>query len=226
MSTGRVLGAGGALKHVVAVARFAVAIIAIAAIVATFADTSTRVVINPVNFFGYFTMQSNVIFILVALITAWTGGTGREQPVAWQLVRASATTYIVIVGIVYNALLSGTPGGGGVELAWANAVLHIAVPIFAAIDWILVPDRRALPWKRIWVVLPYPAAWLAVVLIRGATDGWVPYPFLSPAHGYDVVMAYCAGIFVVVLVVAALVWTASRWPRRRCLRDFPPRRPR
>ena len=215
MPTERALGVAKAPRLVIAVIRFVVAVIAIAAIVATFADTSSRVVINPLNFFGYFTMQSNIIFIVVTLITAWTGVTGRERSGAWQLVRASATTYIVIVGIVYNALLSGTPGGGGVELGWANLVLHVATPLFAALDWVLVPDRRALPWKRIWVVLPYPAAWLSVVLIRGATDGWVPYPFLSPAHGYGAVLATCAGIFVAVLVVAALVWAASRWRPRR-----------
>ena len=48
------------------------------------------------------------------------------------------------------------------------------------------------------------------MLVRGATDGWVPYPFLDPRNGYGVVAVYCAGITIAVLVTAVLVWAGSR----------------
>ena len=104
----------------------------------------------------------------------------------------------------------GTPGGGGVELGWANFVLHVAVPIYVAIDWIFFGDRPRLPWNRFFIVLVYPIVWLIVVLVRGATDGWVPYPFLSPTLGYGVVALYCVGIAVAIAVVGAGVWALSR----------------
>ena len=34
-----------------------------------------------------------------------------------------------------------------------------------------------------WLHVLYPVVWIAVVLVRGATDGWVPYPFLNPEQG-------------------------------------------
>jgi hypothetical protein len=60
------------------------------------------------------------------------------------------------------------------------------------------------------VVVTYPLVWLVVVLIRGATDGWVPYPFLDPRIGYGTVALYCVAITAVVLLLAAAVWALSR----------------
>jgi hypothetical protein len=191
-----------------AAARLGFAAAGLVAIVATFFDTASRVTVNPFNFFGFFTMQSNVIVIVVLAVAAVATFTGRGQTDGLVLARGCATTYIVIVGIVYNTLLVGLEGG--VSLGWANAVLHIVLPIYAAADWILFGDRRALTWSRLWVTLVFPIVWLVVVLIRGATDGWVPYPFLDPSIGYGAVGAYCVGIAVATVLVATGVWAISR----------------
>lgn len=49
-----------------------------------------------------------------------------------------------------------------------------------------------------------------VVLVRGATDGWVPYAFLDPASGYLSVFLYVAGIAVSIAGFGALVILISR----------------
>ncbi|MET4781168.1 Pr6Pr family membrane protein [Glaciihabitans sp. UYNi722] len=188
-----------------AIIRIIVAMVGIAAIIATTVDTASRSTINPFNFFGYFTIQSNILFIVVCLIAAVAG---RRQSRGLALARASATTYIVTVGIVYNTLLAGLEGG--ISLEWANTVLHVALPIYAAIDWVFFGDRTAVPWKRFWIVLIYPLVWLIVVLIRGATDGWVPYPFLNPNLGYGIVALYGVGVAVAIGIVGTAVWAISR----------------
>lgn len=192
----------------IAVLRAAVAVATIVAIVATTLDTASRTPINPFNFFGYFTIQSNIITCVALLLAAFATFTGRRQTPGLQLLRAAATTYIVIVGLVYNTLLAGLPGG--VELEWANTIMHVIMPLYAGIDWLLFGDRRALAWKRLWLVLIYPVVWLAVVLVRGATDGWVPYPFLDPSQGYGVVALFALGIAAAFGVVGSLVWALSR----------------
>jgi hypothetical protein len=58
--------------------------------------------------------------------------------------------------------------------------------------------------------LVYPAVWTIVILIRGATDGWVPYPFLDPAQGYGVVAIYCVGVGVSIGLLGVLVVGMSR----------------
>ncbi|WKK71920.1 Pr6Pr family membrane protein [Rathayibacter oskolensis] len=133
-----------------------------------------------------------------------TAVTGRSLAIA----RGAATGYIVVVGIVYNTLLEGL--AGGVALPWANTVMHLLFPIYGLLDWILFADRPALPRRRLWIVIVYPIVWLVVVLVRGATDGWVPYPFLDPANGYGTVAVYVVIIAVAFLLSGALVWALSR----------------
>lgn len=198
----------GSRKYLFATLRLIAVIAVVSSIVATFFDTASRATINPFNFFGFFTMQSNIITAIVLLLAALATFTGRPQAPLLVLARACATTYIVIVGIVYNTLLVGLEGG--VSLEWANWVLHVAFPIYAALDWILFGDRAALPWKRLWLVLIFPVLWTVVVLIRGAIDGWVPYPFLDPANGYGSVAIYCVVIFIATIIVGAVVFALSR----------------
>lgn len=178
------------------------------AVVATFLDTASRTTINPFNFFGFFTMQSNIMTALVLLIAAVLELGRRPAPVWLVPVRAAVTTFMVVVGAVYNLLLAGL--AGGVDLAWANWVLHVAFPIYAFLDWLLTTDRHPLPFTTIGLTLVYPLTWCAVVLVRGATDGWVPYPFLDPATGYGSVALYVVVIAVAFAAFGALIIGISR----------------
>ena len=193
---------------IVAVGRLAAVVLGVAAIVATLIDTASRKRINPFNFFGFFTMQSNIIWLVVIAITAIFALRGTKQTNVLFLARGCATKYMILTGVIYNVLLAGQEGG--VALAWANNVVHIILPFYAFLDWILFADRPPLAWNRLWVSLIYPMVWVVVVLIRGATDGWVPYPFFNPATGYGHVFAYVVAIAVLTIITAAFVWALSR----------------
>lgn len=194
------------------VLRLVIAGLVIVAVVATLVDAASRGSINPFNFFGYFTVQSNLLlaaaYVVLSLSTTVLGEPARS------LVRACVTTYIVIVGIVYATLLAPLGAAGGVPVPWANTALHIVTPLYGLLDWFVFRDRVPLPLGRIWVVLLYPAVWLVVVLIRGATDGWVPYPFLDTSQGYATVAAFCVAILVAFVLVGSLVIWGSRVGRR------------
>jgi hypothetical protein len=94
---------------------------------------------NPFNFFGFFTIQSNLILAAVYLLSALAPRALGEP--TRSLVRAAATTYIVIVGIVYATLLAPFEEAGGVPLPWANVVLHVVTPVYGIVDWLLFRDR-------------------------------------------------------------------------------------
>lgn len=188
--------------------RSVVVIAVLSAVVATFASTAENGPVNPFNFFGYFTIQSNLLGAAVFGCTAVVGFLGRPQGMALHLARASITTYLLVVGLVYNTLLSGL--AGGVDVGWANTVMHIVFPLYCLLDWLIVPDRSPLPFRFLWVLELYPVLWCAVILVRGATDGWVPYPFLAPSTGYASVLLYVAGIAVTFVVVGAAVFALSR----------------
>lgn len=202
--------------RILAVVRLALIALVAAAIAATFIETSSRETVNPLNFFGYFTMQGNILMVFALLEAALRSLAGREPTRGWTLLRACAVSYMAVIGVVYNTLLIGQAGGATVP--WANTVLHVIFPLYAVLDWVLCADRTVIAWRRLWVALIYPAVWTAVVLARGATDGWVPYPFLDPANGYGTVALYCVGIMIVFILAALGSFAATRIPSLRTLR--------
>jgi hypothetical protein len=178
---------------------------------------------NVVNFFSFFTVESNIAAAVVLLIGAGLALAGRTNDPLWFAVaRASVTTYMVVTGIVYNLLLRGVELPQGSTLGWSNEVLHVVVPVYLLLDWILAPGRIALGAKRIWPILVFPVVWVIYTLLRGpfvvdqvfGNDFWYPYPFLNPnlsANGYLSVAFYVVLISAVIgLVAAGLLWISRR----------------
>nr|WP_206443977.1 Pr6Pr family membrane protein [Nocardioides sp. KC13] len=180
-----------------------------------------------VNFFSYFTIESN-LFAVVALAAGavWALTRTGPEPVWIAVLLAAATTFMTITGVVYNLLLRG------IALAttpWANEVLHLIGPVFLIVDLLFAPPRRRLPWRTIAVVIAWPILWVVYTLLRGehvvapltGEGWWYPYPFLNPhvQDGYLVVAFYVAGIAVSFTLVA---WGVVSIGRRRDLAPVVP----
>ncbi|ROS47535.1 MULTISPECIES: Pr6Pr family membrane protein [unclassified Curtobacterium] len=186
-----------------------IAVIAVVvAIVAQWLVSSKTDVYNPWNFFGYFTIQSNVIIAVALAVTLVASARRKRGDLRVSLLRGAGTVYIATTGIVYNTLLTNVDVSASVQ--WSNDVLHKVIPAYAVLDWLLFSDRSKLLLRHVWWFLVYPAVWTIVILIRGATDGWVPYPFLDPAQGYGVVAIYCVGVGVSIGLLGVLVVGMSR----------------
>ncbi|PPF40028.1 MULTISPECIES: Pr6Pr family membrane protein [unclassified Pseudoclavibacter] len=162
---------------------------------------------NPFDFFGYFTNQTSLFTSLLLIAAGVLAVRGRTAPNWLTLLRAIATSCMIIVGVIYNALVPGT----GSAPPWVSAILHVVFPAYVVLDWLIVGDRRPLPWRGLWLVLPYPLLWMLVVLLRGATDGWVPYGFLLPERGMALLALHVVGLLVALIAAASLVWWASRF---------------
>ena len=160
------------------------------------------------NFFGYFTIQSNIIIAVAFAATLVLAAQRKRQGVGLSVFRGAATVYIATTGIVYNTLLVSADVQTSVQ--WSNDILHKILPLYAVLDWLLFSDRARLVFRHIWWFLLYPAVWTAVILVRGATDGWVPYPFLNPGLGYGVVALYCLGVAASIVLLGVLVVGMSR----------------
>lgn len=198
------------MKYLFASLRIVAGVAIVTAIVGQFIKTSSLTNVNPFNFFGFFTNQSNIIAAVAFFASAFFILSGKVQP-SWVIyLRALATVIMAIVGIVYNTLLSDKGLEGAFNLQWSNDILHIVIPIYAVLDWVLFGDRHKLPFSRLWLMLIYPIVWIVVVLIRGATDGWVPYPFLDPATGYGSVLVYCIVIAAVTILFGYGAYAMSR----------------
>lgn len=170
---------------------------------------------NLFDFFGYFTNLTSLLTAVVLVLTGVAGIRGRRVPAWLTVCRAVATACLLVVAVVYNVLVPGT----GSAPPWVSATLHAVVPVLVLLDWFLVGDRGPLRWSRLWLVLPFPVVWITVVLVRGVTDGWVPYGFLLPERGLLSLTLHVVGLLGALLLAGALVWWVSRYPGRVARRD-------
>ena len=197
-----------------AVVPAALRLLAALAVVAAVVGQWVRSVESPTyqfaNFFGYFTIQSNLIAAVAFVVGAVFLLRRRGAP-EWSVVlRGAAATYMVTTGIVYNLLLTDVALDNSFNVQWSNDILHTWIPLFAVLDWVLVGDRGRIAWRRLWVFLVYPLVWLVVVLLRGSS--FVPYPFLDVERlGAGGVAVWCLVIAVVIAGLSAAAIGASRW---------------
>lgn len=165
---------------------------------------------NPFDYFGYFTNQTSLWAALIVIVSGIRAIQGRPRTRWLTAARAVAGACLIIVAVVYNVLVPGT----GTAPVWVSVLLHGVFPVLVLLDLLLAPDRRPLPWRWLWMVLPYPLLWMAVVLTRGVTDGWVPYGFLLPERGVASLLAHVVGLILALLVAGVLTWAATRAPVR------------
>ena len=164
---------------------------------------------SVVNFFSFFTIQSNLFGLLVFAISAvllMCRRTWRVLP----FLRGAATTYMIMTGIIFALLLSGKTDVQ-TTLPWVNTVVHQLFPIIIAVDWLIDSPGRIPYHKALWWLI-YPLAYLAYSLVRGSIVHWYPYPFLNPATGgYDKLVLTSVIILVATFGLLGLLVLRTRF---------------
>jgi hypothetical protein len=167
---------------------------------------------NFINFWSYFTNQSNLLAAITLLTTAYMLAKGIKSK-NWVLFRGAASLYMVITGVVFAVLLSGGDPNTLTAVPIDNTILHEIIPIALLLDWLIDPPLKRIGFKRGLVWLVYPLVYAALALIRGENNGFYPYPFLNPANGgYGSVFVTVIGI---TLFVVAMAWLMTRLPLKK-----------
>ena len=191
---------------VIATYRAFFGLLVLAAIATQLVDLSGKGVLDPLHYFSYFTIDSNLLAAAVFLVLAARRG---ERSAGFEMVRGVAVICMTVTGIVFTVLLSGTDVDTAIP--WVNDVVHSVMPIVVAVDWLLDPPRGRLTYRQglTWVLVP--GLWLAYTLLKGPIVDKYPYPFLDPANGgYGTVAIYCVAILAVMAVLCvAAVWVAN-----------------
>ncbi|GGM64236.1 Pr6Pr family membrane protein [Microbacterium saperdae] len=187
--------------------RLVFAVLSLTAVFAQFFAVTVTNGYSIPNFFCYFTNLSNLMISIVFIVSAIRLIRNRSSSPTDTAVRGGVVVYIVFVGAVFNAIL--VDGDIGPVLPWVNVVVHIIVPIAGVVDWIAWPPQRRLPFRvTLWWMI-WPAAYAIFSVVRGAIDGFYPYPFFNPAvsGGYGGVALWCAALVAMFFALATLV----RW---------------
>ncbi len=171
-----------------------------------------------VNLFSYFTIQSNILMLIVSVllvINPRRGGT------AFGILRLGALVGITVTGVVYSILLAGNADFSGIEW-WYDKIFHYIVPAMSVLGFLLLTPRTKLDKSARWFLV-WPLAWLAYTLIRAEVSepvftltatkkGPVPYDFLDIAdHGGVFVTIACVVVLALALAIASFyIWFSQR----------------
>lgn len=177
------------------------------------------VVTRFVRLFSFFTIQSNILLLVVAVtLVVNPERDGR----LWRVVRLDAVLGIIITGLVYATVLAGAanPTGAG---WWSNLGFHYVAPWWALLGWLLFGPRsrmdgRTLGWAVVWPVL-----WIFYTFAHGAVTDWYPYPFTSVTDlGYGAAVRNMAFVVLVAVLLGAILWGLDRrLPGRRLVTSVP-----
>jgi len=185
------------------VLRLGLALLTAAALAVQFDRGLERPEFSAANFLSFFTVQSNIIGVLVLVALALTARRARSR--TFESVRGAAVLYLVITGIVFALLLSGVQADLQLTIPWVDTVLHRVMPVAMLADWLIDPPRHRLSRRVVLPWLAFPVAWSAYTLVRGPVVDWYPYPFIDVrVHGYDGVLAL-GGVLLIGMALAGLL---------------------
>jgi len=166
---------------------------------------------DMVNFFSFFTIESNVVAAILYLCIG-IYMLASDKPRFIGKLRGALTLYMTITGIVYILLLTGV--SVQITVPWVNIVLHYLLPAIILLDWLVFPPKEYISPKYIPAWLIYPIVYLFYSLVRGGFTSWYPYPFINPIlNGWPTVIV--TSIFIGIgAAVLSLILTLRTLPNK------------
>ena len=173
---------------------------------------------NLVNLFSYFTIQCNIVMLIVSALIALLPDRGGK---AFGILRLAGLVGITVTGLIYGVVLAGNTSFEGIEW-WYDKIFHYVVPIMSVLGFLLFKPRTRLDKSALWFIV-WPLVWLAYTLIRAEvaepvftiskdTTAPVPYDFLDIGeHGGVFVAIACLMVTVIALGLASFyIWFSQR----------------
>lgn len=127
-----------------------------------------------IRFFSFFTILTN---ILVALF--FTFKLLKPTSLFHQKATVTAiTTFIIIVGLVYQMVLRGIWEPTGMQRL-VDELLHTVIPLVVAIYWFIYTGKEKSNMPQVASWLLYPIIYTIFIMVRGRFSNYYPYPFLN-----------------------------------------------
>jgi hypothetical protein len=167
------------------------------------------------RFLLFFTILTNILVAIscTAIVLKPAGTTGRFFEKS--STQTAICLYILVVGLVYNAILRALWKPTGLQLI-ADNLLHVIVPAAYFLFWLLQVKTKELKWRQIPGWLVYPALYLCYALARGRLEGLYPYPFIDPGiNSWQQVGINCLTMLLLFLLLGAVLIAIKKWQGRR-----------
>jgi uncharacterized membrane protein YhdT len=146
----------------------------------TAAGAGTPATTWAINYFSYFTIQTNLLVAIFFTLAAGTASSKLRNFATRPTVQCALAVYIAIVGIVYALVLRDLWNPEGMHKI-ADVILHEAIPLLYLLYWFVFArkDKNSLSFSDVPRWLGFPAFYLTYTLVRGSITGFYPYPFID-----------------------------------------------
>lgn len=161
-------------------------------------------------YFAFYTILTNLLVACTLTLPMLAARSRAGDFSSRASVITAIAANIILVGLAYNLLLRNTWNPQGLNLL-CDMLLHDVVPIAFVGYWWMTAARSVIAYRCIgrWTI--YPIVYFAYALIRGAANGFYPYPFLDVARlGYAEVVLIALGVLAGFMVIAALLIFIAR----------------
>jgi hypothetical protein len=165
-------------------------------------ETGQPIGIRLWRLFSFFTIQSNLIVLAVAVVLLLRPSyDGRF----WRTLRLDSLLGIVITGLVFAIVLAPQIHLTGWALA-ATIGFHYISPWATLAAWLVFGPRPRLTWTIVPAAFVWPGAWLVYIFTQGAFTDWYPYPFLDVTDlGFGTAVRNTILVLVIGVALAAIL---------------------
>lgn len=174
---------------------------------------------QPTHFFGYFTVQTGVLFAAVQLPYLLSAPQSKLQVKKMQrtkwaslgsFMRYSFTVYAIMILPIYWLVVSPY---GTWEFTNGWIAIHALLPIVAAVTWRTLSRTIAVRWWWPFAAVWYPALYAGTSLLRGTfgNEHWFPYEFLNyPLTGWGETGKWVIVMLAGVIAIGAILGATRR----------------
>ena len=205
----------GGFRKTLGVASLLAAITLVTGLSVQISDQVINQAFIPEEYFSYFTIQTSMANVVALTIAGLHQLQSASDHLGVVLVKKFLFSYAIVTAVVYNLLLRGLPTEPGEyvsDITFPNEILHVVIPAYIALDWLLTPHRRKIPVWSLFAGLGYPLGWLGFTLLRGDVTGWYPYDFLDPRGpaGWSGVWTHIGAIALFIFALLGLALIINR----------------
>ena len=157
-----------------------------------------------IRFFTFFTILTN-LWVALFFTCKIFPFTKRLTIFNKRGILTALTTFILIVGLVYQFVLRGIWQPHGMQRI-VDELLHTIVPLFVLFYWIIFSGKEKINFGDTAIWLLYPLVYFLSVLLRGHFSNYYPYPFLNiSVIGVEKVLINSVIILLFMLVIMAIL---------------------
>lgn len=172
-------------------------------------NRKTSVPETLIRYFTFYTILTNIM-VALCYTSLLRSKNGPLPFFSRPSVLAATAVYIFVVGAVYNTILRFLWQPQGVQFI-TDELLHTINPLLYVIFWLLFAPKQALTWRSVLPWLWYPLIYLMIILFRGQSAGYYPYPFVDVgALGFGKVIANCVILFIIFLALSLFTIAIAR----------------